>query len=98
MGSQDGVGMARSDEGAEKGITYLASSLFESFSVFGGSGRNVSTMDVEREVELDAKILDEGQVCVGLHGCSDAVMDMDGGEANPEGIALGGVGLVECEK
>jgi hypothetical protein len=55
-------------------------------------------MDVQRNVELDAEILHEGEVGVGFGGFADVVVDVYGGESNAERVSLRCVGLVKCEE
>jgi hypothetical protein len=78
VGREDRVGVAGGDEGAEKGVANLASGFFEGFAIFSGSGGDVGSVDVERDVELDAEILNEGEVGVGFGCLADAVVDVDG--------------------
>lgn len=98
VGGEDGVGVAGGDEGTEEGVADLASSLFEGFSILGGAGWDVGAVNVERDVELNAEVLNEGEVGVGFRDFADAVVDVDSGEADAEGVARRGVGFVECEE
>jgi hypothetical protein len=54
-------------------------------------------VDVEGDFEVDAEVLDELLVGVGLFG-PDAVVDVDGGEAYSEGAIFCLVGGVEGEE
>jgi hypothetical protein len=98
MSGEDGVGVTGGDEGAEEGVADFAGSLLEGFAVLGGSSGNVCVMDMQRDIELNAKVLDKGEVGVGFSGGADAVMDVDGGEADAEWVACCGVGLVKGQK
>lgn len=98
VSGEDGVGVAGGDEGAEEGVADVAGRLFEGLAGLGGAGGDVGVVDVERDVELDAEVADEVEVGVGFFGGTDAVVDVRGGEAYAEGVALGVVGGVEGEE
>ena len=57
-------------------------------------GGDVGLVEVEGDVEVGAELLDEALVGVGFDA-ADAVMDVDGGEADAEGGLPGDVGEVE---
>jgi len=54
-------------------------------------------LEVEGDVKAGAEIGDEGLVSVGF-GAAEVVVDMDGGEADAEGVAVGGIGEMKEEQ
>jgi hypothetical protein len=90
--------VAGGDEGTEEGVANLAGGLFQGFAVLSGAGWNVGSVHVKRDVELNAEVLNEGEVGVGFGCFADAVMDVDGGEADAESVTLGCIGLVKSEQ
>ena len=65
--------------------------------VGGDAGGDVGVVEVEGDVEVDAEVFDELLVGVGFFA-AEVVVDVDGGEADAERVALGGVGCVEGEE
>ena len=97
VGGEDAVGVAGGEEGVEKVVAGVAGGFFDGFFCFGYSCRDVGLMEVEGDVECDAKVFDELLVGVGFFA-AEVVVDVDGGEADAEGIVFGGVGGVEREE
>jgi hypothetical protein len=102
MGGENAVGVAGGEEGGEEVIAGVASGLFDGLGVAIGSGfgnavGDVGLVQVERDVEADAEVFDELLVGVGFFA-AEVVVDVDGAEADAEGITDGGVGGVEGEE
>mgnify|MGYP001557070788 CR=1 FL=1 len=97
VGGEDGVGVAGGDEGVEEVVADGAGGFFEGFFVGGGALGDAGLMEVEGDFEADAEVFGEALVGIGLF-VADAVMDMDGGEADAEGVVFGSVGGVEGEE
>jgi hypothetical protein len=95
VGGEDGVGVAGRDEGTEEGVANLASGLFQGFAVFSGAGWNVGPVNVKSDAELNAEVLNEGEVGIGFGCFADAVVHVDGGESDAESVTLGCIGLVK---
>ena len=94
VGGEDDVGLAALEEAMEDLVTEVARGVFEAFAGGGGAGGYVDAVGVEGEVEVGAEVSDEGLVGVGL-GAAEAVVDVDGGEADAEVGVRRGVGGVE---
>ena len=63
----------------------------------GDAVGDVGLVEVEGDVEADAEVFDELLVGVGFFA-AEVVVDVDGGEADAEGVVFGGVGGVEGEE
>ena len=98
VGGEDGVGVAGGKKGAEEGVACLAGGFFDGFAVLGGAGGDVAAMDVEWDVELDAEVLDKGEIGVGLSGLADAMVNVNCGEPDAERVARRSVGFVQGEQ
>ena len=94
VGCEDGVGLAGAEEVMKDLIANRTGGLFEGFSGGGGAGGDVGGVEVEGDVQGAAELLDEALVGVGF-GAADAVVDVDGGEADTEGGLWAGVGGVD---
>ncbi len=68
VGGEDGVGVAGGEEGAEEVVADVAGGFFDGLAVLGGAGGDVGVVEVEGNVELNAEVLDEGEVGVGFGG------------------------------
>ena len=97
VGGEDGVGVAGGEEGGEVVVADGAGGLFDGLACFGDAGGDAGLVEVEGDVEGDAEVFDEALVGVGFFAAK-AVVDVDGGEADAEGFACGGVGGVEGEE
>ena len=102
MGGENGVGLAGGDERGKEVVADVACGFFDGFGAACLAGLsdavgNAGLVDVERDVEAGAEVGDELLVGIGL-GCAEAVVDVDGGEADAEGVSFGAVGGVESEE
>jgi len=97
VGGEDGVGVSGGEEGGEEVVADSAGGLFDRLAGLGYAVGDAGLVEVEGDVVGDAEVLDEALVGVGL-GAAKAVMNVDGGEADAEGFAGGGVGGLEGEK
>jgi hypothetical protein len=84
VGSKDGIGVTGGEKGVKESVADLSGGLFDGLAVLSGAGRNVGMVNVQRDVELDAEVLNEGEVGVGFGGLADSVVDVDGRESNAE--------------
>lgn len=55
-------------------------------------------VDVQRNVELNAEVPDEGKICIGFGSRPDAVVDVNGGESDPQCVAGRCIGFMKCEE
>ncbi len=94
VGGEDSIGFAGTEEVAEGLVADRAGGLFEGLAGDCGVGGYVGLMEVEGDVEVGAELLDEGLVGIGFPA-ADAVVDVDGGEADAEGGLLDRIGEME---
>lgn len=92
----EGVGAAFGEEVGKGGVTEGAGGFFEAFAGLLLAGCGVDVADGEGNVQAGAEIADEGFIGVGL-GAAQAVVDVDGGENEAQGLLLG-VGVKEGEQ
>ena len=97
VGGEDGVGVAGGDEGAEVVVADGAGGFFDGFVGAGDAVGNAGLVEGEGDVETGAEVGYELLVGVGF-GAAKAVVDVDGREADAEGVAGSGVGGVEGEE
>ena len=102
VGGEDAVGVAGGEEGGEEFVACVAGGFFDGLGIsrgagVGDAGGDVGVVEVEGDVEADAEVFDELLVGVGFFA-AEVVVDVDGGEADAEGVAGGGVGGVEGEE
>jgi hypothetical protein len=97
VGGEDGVGVAGGEEGSEELVAEVAGGLFDGLVCVGDALRNAGLVEMEGDVVGDAEIFDETLVGVGFFA-AEAVVDVDGGEADAEGFTGCGVGGVEGEE
>lgn len=83
VGGQDGVGPAAAKESVKDLVASVAGGLFEGLAGCCGTSGDVDGMDMERDLQAGAEVLDEALVGVGL-GAAYAVVDMNGREADAE--------------
>ena len=83
VGGEDGVGVAVGDEGGEVVVAEVAGGFFDGLAGWADSVGDVGLVDVEGDFEAGAEVGDE--LLVGVGFCAaDAVVDVDGGEADAE--------------
>jgi hypothetical protein len=96
MGGEDGVGVAGGEEGGEEVVAEIAGGLFDRFASVGDALRDAGLMEMERDVVGDTKIFYEALVGVRLFA-TEAVVDVDGREADAEGFSCGVEGEDESD-
>ncbi len=94
---EDAGGGAAEDEVFKDRVAGSAGGLFEGLAVSGGAGGDVCLVKVEGDGEAGTESFDEVLVAVGGLA-ADAVVDVNRGEADAEGLAGKGVGVMESEE
>jgi len=94
VGGEDTVGVTGGEEGVEEVVAEGTGRFLDAFVSFGDTLGDVGVVEMEGDVEADAKVFDEALVGVGF-GSAKAVVNVDGAEADAEGFAGCGVGGVE---
>jgi len=97
VGGEDGVGVAGGEEGGEVVVADGAGGFFDGLAGFGYAVGDAGLMEMEGDVVGEAEVFDEALVGVGLVA-AEAVMDVDGGEADAQGLACGVVCGVDGEE
>ena len=97
VGREDFVDFALGEELGEEGVAEVAGGFFEGLFVLGGVGSGVGAVEMERDCEAVAEVFDEALVGFGFFG-TEGVVDVDGGEADAEGVPGQGVGGVGEEE
>ena len=97
MGCEDGVRVAGGNEGVEEVVADGAGGFFDGFAGLGDAVGDAGLMEVEGDVVAGAEVMDELLVGVGF-GSAQAVMNVDGGEADAESVAFCVVCGVESEE
>ena len=102
MGGEDAVRLTAGEEGGEVVVAEAAGCFFKGLGVAGGAGfcessGDAGLVEVKGDVEVGAEVFDETLVGVGFFA-AQAMVDVDGGEADAEGFVRGGVGGVEGEE
>jgi hypothetical protein len=97
VGGEDVGGFGFEQEVAEDFVAEVAGGFFNGLAAGFGDRGGIYGLEVERDVEGDAEIGDEGLVGIGFR-TAEGVVDVDGGEADAERVAGEGVGGVEQAK
>ena len=97
MGGEDGVGLAGEDEGGEEVVADGAGGFFDGFAGLGDAVGDAGLMGVEGDVVAGAEVTDELLIGVGF-GSAQAVMNVDGGQADAESVAFCMICGVESEE
>ena len=102
VGGEDGVGVAGGEECGEEFVASVAGGFFDGFGIsigagFGEACGDVGLVEVEGNVEADAEVFDELLVGIGFFA-TEVVVDVDGAEADAEGVAGRSVCRVEGEE